>query len=64
MTTADNDCQFRIRKIDNGFLVISGSHFFCHTPEEVHERVTILLDEWQDPKAAKKAARKSRKEEA
>ena len=45
MTThnKDDDFQLRVRKIANGFLVVSGDQFFCKDIEDVLDRIDTLL---------------------
>ncbi|QDP61218.1 MAG: hypothetical protein GOVbin2729_44 [Prokaryotic dsDNA virus sp.] len=39
----DDDFQLRVRKIANGFLVVSGDQFFCKDIEDVLDRIDTLL---------------------
>ena len=40
----DDDLQLRVREIDNGYLVLSGSStFFCNNIEDVVARLAALL---------------------
>ncbi len=39
----DDDFQLRVRKIANGFLVVSGDQYFCKDIEDVLVRIDKLL---------------------
>ena len=40
----DDDLQLRVRKIDNGYIVLSGqSTFFCNGIDDVMSRIEALL---------------------
>ena len=39
----DDDFQLRVRKIANGFIVVSGDQFFCKDIEDVLDRIDTLL---------------------
>ena len=44
-----NDLQLRVRRIDNGFLILTrGSQRFCEDVSDVHDRITELIDDWAE----------------
>lgn len=42
-----DDCQLRVRRIENGYLVISGPQYYCKNVREVEDRVLLILQIWE-----------------